>query len=80
LTFLKSRYQTTMPNAFQIGDIVEIIIAFVVLPVRGGRYIMVPQLGALTLLDTKVGDAQSPVTVRARDIMSHHLICHKCDF
>jgi hypothetical protein len=43
-----------MPNAFQTGDIVEITIAFVALPVWGGRYIMVPQLRALTLLDTKI--------------------------
>lgn len=39
------------PSKFRPGDIVEASVAFVAVPIRGQRYIAMPQLRALTLLD-----------------------------
>jgi len=54
VTLLKSRYSDTDPATFQLGDIVEVTVAFVVLPVGAERYVMVPQLRVLTLLDNVI--------------------------
>src|SRR6266542_2889773 len=48
------RYCIIKPSGFQIGDVVEITIAFVILPVRDERYIMVPQLRVVMLLNDQI--------------------------
>jgi hypothetical protein len=48
---MSSRYRNIKPSEFQVGDMVEASLAFVAVPIRGGRYIAMPQLRALTLLD-----------------------------
>jgi hypothetical protein len=45
------RYSKIDPGTFQVGDIVEVTATFVVLPIKGDRYILIPQLKVLTLLD-----------------------------
>lgn len=44
-------YNLVDPALFQIGDIVEACFAFVVLPIRDDKYVFVPQLRSLVLLD-----------------------------
>lgn len=47
-------YSQVEPSIFQTGDVVEASIAFVVLPVREDRYVMIPQLRSLMLLDNSI--------------------------
>ena len=44
-------YNLVNPTLFQIGDIIEACFAFVILPIRDNKYVAVPQLRSLMLLD-----------------------------
>jgi hypothetical protein len=50
LTYNDDRYGKISPGTFQVGDIVEVTVTFVVLPIKDDRYIVIPQLKVLTLL------------------------------
>ena len=52
--FAEFRYCIIKLGRFQIGDVVEITIAFVILPVRDQQYIMIPQLRVVTLLNDQI--------------------------
>jgi hypothetical protein len=58
------------PGSFRIGDIVEVVVAFVVLPIHGARYVMVPQLRALTLLDNSIRLVRAYIVTRRKGLES----------
>jgi hypothetical protein len=43
-------YIKVAPSIFEVGDLVEATISFIVLPIKDERYIIIPQLQVLTLL------------------------------
>ena len=58
ITHVEHRYRTIKPATFQIGDVVEVTVAFVILPLKGERYIMIPQLRVVTLLNDQIRQVQ----------------------
>jgi len=45
------RYESTDPNKFRIGDIVEVQLSFVAVPVKENKFRLILVMRALTLLD-----------------------------
>jgi len=58
ITRVEHRYRTIKPATFQIGDAVEVTVTFVILPLKGERYIMIPQLRVITLLNDQIRQVQ----------------------
>lgn len=46
-----ARYGRLQPEAFKVGDVVEVSIVFVALPVKDNKRVVIPQLRAMTLLN-----------------------------
>jgi len=51
LLFWIHRFQACEPQVFRVGDIVQVQLSFVVIPVKGGRRKMLTVLRSLALLD-----------------------------
>jgi hypothetical protein len=52
-----------------VGDIVEASVAFVAVPIQGKRYIAMPQLRALTLLDNSKCQVRKTLQKRPLQLM-----------
>jgi hypothetical protein len=62
------------PNKFRIGDIVEVQLSFMAIPVKEGRYRLMLVMRALTLLDcmqSKVLDSIILVIHKFRLLITH---------
>ena len=69
-------YSNVGPDIFEVGDIVEASFAFVTLPIKGGRYVMIPQLRGLLLLDNSLRIC----LVRSAALLSHFYFPHKTGY
>lgn len=49
------RFQSAQPQTFRNGDLVELQVSFVAIPLRGERYKMVTVLRSIALLDGRYG-------------------------
>lgn len=47
----KKRYFDINPTRFQKGDIVELAVSFLCVPIKGGKYKMITSLKTILLLD-----------------------------
>lgn len=56
LVTTKTRFLKVDPTQFRVGDIVEVQITVVAVPIRNGKYKMIAQLRSLALLDGSFTD------------------------